>query len=110
MLSACRQAVFLSTLSLFMKVNKSVNFSQDWFVYIIQCGDNSLYCGIATDVKARFAVHVAGKGAKYTRGRGPLVLLWQSAEAQSHGDALRMERKIKGLRRDQKQKFISAQR
>ena len=50
-----------------------------WWVYILHCGDGTLYTGIALDVPARLAQHQAGKGAKYTRGRGPLVLLYQEA-------------------------------
>jgi putative endonuclease len=91
-----------------MKTEKTANQFQEWFVYIIECGDKSLYCGIATDVKARFAVHAAGKGAKYTRGRGPLVLVWQTTEALSHGDALRLERTIKRMTRAQKKKIIGS--
>lgn len=46
-----------------------------WYVYLIECRDGSLYTGIATDVDRRYAEHVAGKGARYTRARGPLRLL-----------------------------------
>ena len=46
-----------------------------WFVYLLRCADGSLYCGIARDVDKRLAQHEAGKGARYTRGRGPLTLL-----------------------------------
>ena len=43
-----------------------------WKVYILRCGDDSLYTGITTNVEKRFVAHSTGKGAKYTRGRGPL--------------------------------------
>ena len=46
-----------------------------WFVYLIECRDGSLYTGIATDPAARYAVHVAGKGARYTRSHPPVKLL-----------------------------------
>ena len=46
-----------------------------WFAYILRCGDGSLYTGITTDVDARLEAHRSGKGAKYTRGRGPLELV-----------------------------------
>jgi len=46
-----------------------------WYVYLIECRDGSLYTGIATDVDRRYAEHVAGKGARYTRSRPPLRLL-----------------------------------
>ena len=44
-----------------------------WYLYILRCGDGSLYTGITTDVEKRLAQHRSGKGAKYTRGRAPLV-------------------------------------
>ena len=70
----------------------------DWFVYLIRCGDGTLYCGIALDVEARLKQHQAGKGAKYTRGRGPLVLVYREA-CDTKAEALRKERQIKRMRR-----------
>jgi len=46
-----------------------------WYVYLIECRDGSVYTGIATDVDRRYAEHVAGKGARYTRSHPPLRLL-----------------------------------
>ena len=46
-----------------------------WYVYILRCGDGTLYTGITDNVPRRLAVHRSGKGAKYTRGRGPLELV-----------------------------------
>jgi putative endonuclease len=72
-----------------------------WFVYIARCADDTLYVGIARDVAARIALHDAGRGARYTRGRGPLRLL-AKRRCQSQGDALRLERALKDLGRDEK--------
>ena len=72
-----------------------------WYVYILQCGDGTLYTGITDDVQRRLEVHRAGKGAKYTRGRGPLQLRYQEI-CGSYGDALRREIQIKKLTRPQK--------
>ena len=72
-----------------------------WFVYLIQCADDTLYCGIALDVDARLNQHEQGKGAKYTRGRGPLVLVYAEA-CPTKADALRRERAIKRMRRSTK--------
>lgn len=69
-----------------------------WQVYILRCGDGSLYTGIARDAAARFARHEAGRGARYTRGRGPLELC-HVEEVASHGDALRREAAIRRLGR-----------
>ena len=48
-----------------------------WYVYILRCGDGTFYTGIARDATRRLEEHRAGKGAKYTRGRGPLELIYQ---------------------------------
>ena len=72
-----------------------------WWVYLLSCGDGTLYCGIALDVEARLEQHRVGKGAKYTRGRGPLELVYREA-CPSRPDALRRERAIKRLRRSAK--------
>lgn len=69
-----------------------------WFVYLLRCGDGTLYCGIALDVEARLAMHSSGKGAKYTRGRLPLELVY-SESCGSKGEALRREREIKAMPR-----------
>jgi putative endonuclease len=52
-----------------------------WFVYLIECRGESIYTGIATDVDRRYAMHVAGKGARYTRSHPPLRLLARFAFA-----------------------------
>lgn len=72
-----------------------------WSVYLIRCGDGTLYCGIALDVAARLKQHQAGKGAKYTRGRSPLKLVYQET-CGTKSAALRRERQIKRLRREAK--------
>jgi putative endonuclease len=68
----------------------------DWTVYILLCADRSLYTGVATDIEARLATHNAGKGAKYTRGRLPVKLVYQEAVAD-RGSALQREHAIKRL-------------
>ena len=76
-----------------------------WYLYILRCGDNSLYTGITTDVEKRFAVHCSGRGAKYTRGRGPLMLVYREAVG-SYSEALKRERSVKSMKRNQKEKMI----
>jgi predicted GIY-YIG superfamily endonuclease len=68
---------------------------------MLRCGDGSLYCGITDDVSRRLDAHAAGKGAKYTRGRGPLELVYTEA-CESHSDALKREAAIKKLKRQEK--------
>lgn len=69
-----------------------------WHVYILRCADRTLYTGVAKDVTARIAAHNAGRGAKYTRARLPVKLVYREA-APSRGAALRREHAIKQLPR-----------
>ena len=72
-----------------------------WYLYILRCGDGSLYTGITTDVESRLQQHRAGKGAKYTRGRTPLELVYRET-CGSHSDALKREAAVKKLPRQEK--------
>ncbi|MEL6440010.1 MAG: GIY-YIG nuclease family protein [Cyanobacteria bacterium J06621_8] len=79
-----------------------------WSVYIIRCGDNSLYIGISTDVNRRFEVHQSGgvKAAKYTRARHPLQLVF-SAEMGDKSAASRAEYRIKKLSKKSKELLVT---
>ena len=78
---------------------------EKWSVYMLRCGDGSLYTGVAKDVQERLKMHQSGKGAKYTRGRGPLELVYaETCECKS--DALKREIFIKALSREEKLKLI----
>ncbi len=76
-----------------------------WSVYLARCADGTLYCGIARDVAARIAAHDAGTGARYTRGRGPLVVLLVR-RCRDKGRALRLEYAIKQLPRAEKEALV----
>jgi putative endonuclease len=76
--------------------------NQRWFVYMARCADGTLYTGIARDVSARIAAHDAGRGARYTRGRGPLTVC-ATRRCNSKSAALRLEAAIKRLPRAQKE-------
>lgn len=76
-----------------------------WYLYILRCRDGSLYTGITTDVQKRFAAHAEGRGAKYTRGRGPLELVYRE-ECGSHSEALKRELRIKAMTRSAKEALI----
>ncbi len=69
-----------------------------WHLYLLRCGDGTLYCGIALDVAARLKQHREGKGAKYTRGRGPLKLV-HTEPCGSKSEALIREREVKRMTR-----------
>lgn len=83
----------------------------DWSVYLIRCGDGSLYTGIATDVAQRLEQHRAadGKGAKYLRGRGPLSLSCECPVGE-RGLALRIESRIKRMRRQDKERLARGEK
>ena len=76
-----------------------------WYVYILQCGDDSLYTGCTDNVPRRLAAHQSGKGAKYTRSRLPVSLIYQE-EVPDKPAALRREAAIKRLTRSQKLKLL----
>ena len=79
--------------------------ADNWKLYILQCADGSLYTGIMTDVEKRIAAHNAGKGAKYTRGRRPVVPVYTET-CSDHSIALKRELEIKAMSREQKLKLI----
>lgn len=76
-----------------------------YFVYILRCGDGSLYTGFTTDVERRLAIHQSGKGAKYTRSRPPVALAYRE-ELPDRSAALRREWEIKQLTRSEKLALI----
>lgn len=76
-----------------------------YWVYVARCADDTLYCGIAIDVAARITEHDAGTGARYTRGRGPLAVIWKRRCA-TKGLALRLEYAIKQLGRRDKARLL----
>jgi predicted GIY-YIG superfamily endonuclease len=75
--------------------------SGGWCVYVLACGDGTLYTGITNDLPRRLAAHAAGRGARYTRGRGPFEPL-HVEPCGTKGEALARERAIKRLSRPRK--------
>lgn len=76
-----------------------------WKLYMLRCGDGTLYTGITTDTDRRLEEHRSGKGAKYTRGRGPLELVY-SEDCCDKSTALKRELEIKALTREEKVNLI----
>ena len=72
-----------------------------WTVYLLRCSDGTLYAGVTTDLQRRLAQHASGKGARYTRGRGPLTVVHEE-RARGRSAALRRELALKRLRRSEK--------
>ena len=76
-----------------------------WFVYILSCADDTLYTGITTECERREKQHNSGKGAKYTRVRLPVVMVYKE-EAEDRSAASKREYQIKQLTRKQKLALI----
>lgn len=76
-----------------------------WKLYMLRCRDGSLYTGITTDVEKRVAAHNSGKGAKYTRSRKPVELVYQE-DCEDHSHALRRELEMKALSKDEKERIL----
>ncbi|HLR72174.1 MAG TPA: GIY-YIG nuclease family protein [Pseudogracilibacillus sp.] len=79
------------------------------FVYILKCKDETLYTGYTTNIKKRLKMHEKGKGAKYTRGRGPFKVVY-TEKLGSKSAALQREFEIKKLCRKDKLRLIQAQK
>ena len=77
------------------------DMEQVWSVYILRCADGSLYTGVTTDVARRLKTHQSGKGAKYTRGRGPLELVYTQV-CPDKPSAFRREWELKHMSREEK--------
>lgn len=76
-----------------------------WQLYLLRCGNGTLYTGIALDAEKRLLMHRRGKGAKYTRGRGPLELVY-TENCANHSDALKRELEVKAMTRGEKEALI----
>ncbi|HKZ06410.1 MAG TPA: GIY-YIG nuclease family protein [Methylomirabilota bacterium] len=77
------------------------------WVYLLRCGDGSLYAGSAKDLARRLAQHAAGRASRYTRSHLPVTLAW-SRRTRTWSAALREEARLKGLRRAEKVALIAA--
>ena len=80
-----------------------------YYVYILKCCDETLYCGYTNDVEKRFETHQSGKGAKYTRGRLPLELV-HTEDFETKSEAMKRECEIKKMSREKKMELIEKQR
>jgi putative endonuclease len=78
---------------------------KDWTVYILHCGDGSLYTGRGKDVQVRVKQHSEGRGATYTRTRLPVKLIYQQ-DGLMHSNALIREAQIKAMPRSKKEEIV----
>lgn len=75
--------------------------------YILQCSDNTLYTGWTNDIKKRLKAHNEGKGAKYTRGRGPVKLVYLE-KFETKEEAMKREAAIKRMSKEDKQRLAAS--
>ena len=94
----------LNSMSLMETTSLEKNL-HNWFVYILRCADNSLYTGLTNDLDQRLEKHNLGKGAKYTRSRLPVEIVY-SEKLASKSDALKRECQIKKMKRAEKMQLI----
>jgi predicted GIY-YIG superfamily endonuclease len=100
-------AIFLNPQSAPMK-NKPKRILKRWWVYMVRCSDGTLYTGATNNVAARVATHNAGKGARYTRSRLPVKLVFEKAQ-KHRSAALSFEAELKKLNRTNKLRLITFQ-
>ena len=79
------------------------------YVYVLRCGDGSLYTGWTNDLQQRLAAHQSGKGAKYTRGRLPIEMVYFE-EMPDKSAALKRENELKKLKKAEKELLIKTSR
>jgi putative endonuclease len=88
--------------------DKQTTDNKPWFVYILRCADNSLYTGVTTDISRRLDQHngIIKNGAKYTRNRQPVTLVYQET-SKSRSEACKREYAIKDLSRSEKELLVA---
>jgi len=80
-----------------------------WYLYILRCGDGSLYTGVTTDIDRRLKMHQEGKASRYTRAHQPVALVYREA-CGSRSQALARECAVKALPRKRKENLIAGER
>jgi putative endonuclease len=83
--------------------------AERWFAYFLRCADGSLYAGVTNDLERRLRAHNAGRGARYTRARLPVELVWTKRVLGRSG-ALSLEARLKQLTRAQKLQLVRQSR
>ncbi len=77
------------------------------YCYLARCADDSLYCGYTIDLKKREEAHNAGRGAKYTAGRGPVQIVY-SEQFASKVEAMQREAEVKKLKKSEKESLVAS--
>lgn len=85
--------------------NRSI-LTNEFYIYVLECNDGSWYTGYTNDIEKRLVKHQQGKGAKYTRGRGPFKLIWKECFSTKE-EAMREEYAFKRKTRKEKERYIA---
>ena len=105
-LRSCHLLLFTMMMALIRPNSKRFIMDHKAYMYVLECRDGSYYTGYTTDVRKRLAVHNSGKGAKYTRARLPVKLIYAQGFA-SKEEAMSAEALLKRKKRPQKERFLS---
>ena len=105
-LRSCHLSLFTMMMALIRRNLKRFIMDHKAYMYVLECRDGSYYTGYTTDVRRRLAVHNSGKGAKYTRARLPVKLIYAQGFA-SKEEAMSAEALLKRKKRLQKERFLS---
>lgn len=105
-LRSCHLSLSTMMMALIRRNSKKFIMDHKAFMYVVECRDGSYYTGYTTDIKKRVAVHNSGKGAKYTRARLPVKLIYAQGFA-SKEEAMSAEALLKRKKRPQKEIFLS---
>ena len=105
-LRSCHLSLFTMMMALIRRNLKRFIMDHKAYMYVLECRDGSYYTGYTTDVRKRLAVHNSGKGAKYTRARLPVKLIYAQGFA-SKEEAMSAEALLKRKKRLQKERFLS---
>ena len=90
------------------QTRKNTNGRKTWFLYVLKCGDGTLYTGITNDMQRRLRQHNDGSASRYTRSRLPVKLVYQES-CRGRSQALKKEFAVKALSRKEKQAYIRMQ-
>lgn len=88
-------------------MSEKARSASEWVVYILECSDKSFYTGITNNLPSRIEAHNNGTGARYTRGRAPVSLVYQET-GHDHSSALKREIQLKKLTKNQKLALIKS--
>lgn len=98
------RSVLASTFAVYIRLTMEKNYT-----YLVRCADGTLYCGWTNHLEKRMDAHNEGRGAKYTKGRRPVTLVYYE-EYETKSEAMRREAELKKLTKEEKERMIASGR